>query len=55
MYISVNGAWGKWGSWGPCNQQTGKKERTRECDNPEANNGGSECLGFSVDDDTCRG
>ena len=54
--LSVNGGWGSWGSWGACDQETGRKERTRECNDPEPKNGGFPCSDIdSVDSNTCPG
>ena len=51
----VNGGWGAWGSWSTCNSQTGKKTRTRQCNNPTPLNGGATCTGSSNDQASCPG
>ena len=50
----VNGNWGSWGSWGSCNSATGNKKRTRSCNNPAPENGGSLCPGSSSLTDKCK-
>jgi len=53
----VNGGWGDWKPWGACNQQTGERERTRECNNPAPQHGGLPCPGSpgeGKDEETCE-
>merc|ERR1719153_713758 len=52
---TVNGAWSSWGSWSSCNAQSGKKKRTRHCNNPPPKNGGASCSGSSSDEASCKG
>ncbi|XP_013406580.1 A disintegrin and metalloproteinase with thrombospondin motifs adt-2 [Lingula anatina] len=42
---SVDGNWGGWGPWSACSATcgSGKKTRTKACDNPAPSNGGSWC------------
>merc|ERR1719153_1176043 len=50
----VNGVWSSWGSWSSCNAQSGKKKRTRHCNNPAPKNGGASCPGSSSNETSCR-
>ena len=50
----VNGNWGSWSSWGSCNTATGTKTRSRSCNNPAPENGGSSCPGSSSSTDKCE-
>ena len=43
--LVVNGGWSAWGPWSACNSKTGKKKKTRQCNNPAPLNGGSTCSG----------
>ncbi|XP_073213682.1 complement component C8 alpha chain isoform X2 [Lepidochelys kempii] len=47
----TNGSWSCWSSWTPC--QSGTKRRTRQCNNPAPQNGGTWCAGKSVQTETC--
>ncbi|XP_078312808.1 SCO-spondin-like [Crassostrea virginica] len=51
-----NGAWGSWGSYGACSKTcgTGKKTRTRTCDNPAPIGNGAACPGSSSEDADCN-
>jgi len=49
----LNGGWSTWGSWSFCNSQTGKKTRTRQCDNPAPLHGGATCSGSSNEQASC--
>ena len=51
----MDGNWAVWGSWGLCNTQTGKKERRRECNNPEPINGGATCPESDTEEASCPG
>ncbi|XP_066590228.1 uncharacterized protein [Prorops nasuta] len=45
---TVDGGWTSWRTWGPCSGEcgfTGKKIRTRECNNPLPSDNGAPCLG----------
>lgn len=50
----VNGNWGPWGSWASCNTETGTKTRSRSCNKPAPENGGSLCPGPSSSTDKCK-
>ncbi|KAG6931183.1 complement C8 alpha chain, partial [Chelydra serpentina] len=47
----TNGSWSCWSSWTPC--QSGTRRRTRQCNNPAPQNGGTGCAGKSVQTETC--
>uniref|UniRef100_A0A8D0LA65 Complement C8 alpha chain n=1 Tax=Sphenodon punctatus TaxID=8508 RepID=A0A8D0LA65_SPHPU len=47
----TNGQWSCWTTWSPC--QSGTRRRTRQCNNPAPQNGGTGCAGNSVQSDTC--
>ncbi|XP_044158219.1 complement component C8 alpha chain [Bufo gargarizans] len=49
--IKAKGGWSCWSSWSTC--QSGKRQRTRSCNNPPPKNGGSRCLGKSVQTESC--
>ena len=54
--ISVNGGWSNWGDWGACSRSCGggTKHRSRNCDNPSPQYGGSYCHGDSSNSDSCN-
>ncbi|XP_048746179.2 uncharacterized protein LOC125658800 [Ostrea edulis] len=51
----VDGNWGSWGSYGACSVTcgSGKKSRSRSCNNPAPTGGGSNCPGSSTSSATC--
>ena len=54
----VNGNWGEWQEWSDCSETCGdfgKKERSRKCDNPAAQNNGAPCDGNATELITCVG
>ncbi|XP_066284505.1 properdin-like isoform X1 [Branchiostoma lanceolatum] len=54
----VDGQWGEWGPWGACSETCGRnsiQSSLRKCDNPEPQNGGSECEGKNTKTKQCRG
>ena len=53
VFILVNGGWCEWDNWGQCN--SGKKKRTRGCNNPPPQNGGAYCSGSSTNEEYCTG
>ena len=50
----VNGGWGAWGSW-CCDYNTGKKSRSRACNNPAPLYGGGACIGRNQEESSCKG
>ncbi|XP_078312841.1 properdin-like [Crassostrea virginica] len=44
----INGNWSPWTEWGEC-----KRKRTRTCDDPPAQHGGSKCVGNSIQRERC--
>ena len=56
LNYSVDGAWGAWGTWGDCTKScaSGRKSRSRICDNPKPANGGLDCPGSSGDFEYCN-
>ena len=48
--LTVDGQWGTWGNWSQCSSTcgTGMQTRTRLCNNPAPQNGGSLCHGNST-------
>ena len=52
----VDGRWGQWSEYGTCSKpcDTGKKIRTRVCDNPSPSNGGRRCFGSNRDEAKCN-
>ncbi|BFZ08650.1 hypothetical protein BsWGS_11689 [Bradybaena similaris] len=53
----VDGAWSLWGTWSLCTATCGKglRERTRACDSPRPQFGGSECEGSAIQQEECYG
>ncbi|KAI5616223.1 complement component C8 beta chain precursor [Silurus asotus] len=49
--IPVDGNWSCWSQWSACSRQT--KKRTRQCNNPAPQNGGSPCGGIIEDSTDC--
>ncbi|XP_076472749.1 uncharacterized protein LOC143302101 isoform X14 [Babylonia areolata] len=51
----IDGNWGSWGPYGPCSVTCGEgtKSRTRQCDNPAPQHGGSMCFGSAAHDTPC--
>ncbi|XP_076080021.1 thrombospondin-1-like [Mytilus galloprovincialis] len=52
----VNGGWSEWDTWSMCSSScgSGKRTRTRICDNPPPSYGGSFCNGITSDLDSCN-
>ncbi|GFS46965.1 hemicentin-1 [Trichonephila inaurata madagascariensis] len=51
----VNGEWGNWMDWTPCSLScgVGVRQRSRICDNPKPQFGGSDCVGNNTEIDSC--
>ncbi|NP_001005445.1 complement component C8 alpha chain [Xenopus tropicalis] len=49
--VKADGRWSCWSPWTQC--QSGKRQRTRECNNPAPKNGGAWCLGKSLQSEPC--
>ncbi|KAM4641433.1 complement component C8 alpha chain [Discoglossus pictus] len=47
----ADGSWSCWTSWTSC--QSGRRQRTRQCNNPPPKNGGVPCLGGSTQAQSC--
>ncbi|XP_042353018.1 complement component C8 alpha chain [Plectropomus leopardus] len=47
----TDGSWSCWGTWSSC--ASGRKTRTRTCDNPAPDGGGATCLGSSSQTQHC--
>ncbi|GLD51328.1 complement component C8 alpha chain [Lates japonicus] len=47
----TDGSWSCWGAWSSCT--SGRKTRTRTCDNPPPDRGGAACLGSSSQTQRC--
>ncbi|XP_070701716.1 complement component C8 alpha chain [Pempheris klunzingeri] len=47
----TDGSWSCWGGWSAC--ASGRKTRTRTCDNPAPDKGGATCLGSSSQTQRC--
>ncbi|GIY13520.1 hypothetical protein CDAR_68362 [Caerostris darwini] len=51
----VSGEWGNWMDWTPCSSScgVGVRKRSRICDNPKPQFGGSDCIGDGIETDSC--
>nr|XP_056701173.1 complement component C8 beta chain [Euleptes europaea] len=49
--VAVDGIWSCWSSWSACSG--GQRRRSRECNNPSAQNGGNPCSGLNVETVSC--
>ncbi|KAM9791022.1 complement component C8 alpha chain [Syngnathus typhle] len=47
----TDGSWSCWGGWSACT--SGRKQRTRVCNNPAPDGGGAMCLGSSSQSERC--
>ena len=54
--ITVDGGWSDYSEWTPCSASCGggSQERTRECDNPQPENGGQACTGTAKETRPCN-
>ncbi|XP_015275747.1 PREDICTED: complement component C8 beta chain [Gekko japonicus] len=49
--VAVDGNWSCWSSWSACSG--GERRRSRECNNPSAQNGGEPCSGLNAETVNC--
>ena len=56
MNFLVDGNWGEWSKWGTCTKtcKQGKQSRTRVCNSPAPQYGGSKCQGDSSQFQDCN-
>ncbi|NXI49816.1 CO8A protein, partial [Chloroceryle aenea] len=47
----TNGGWSCWSQWGPC--QSGRTQRSRQCNNPAPQRGGEPCKGRDLQSKAC--
>lgn len=47
----IDGNWSNWSDWSVCNN--GMQERTRQCNNPDPQNGGKNCIGSPIEKKIC--
>lgn len=54
--FSVDGGWGPWSPWATCSATCGGgvKGRMRECNSPQPQHGGKQCIGEANDSDSCN-
>lgn len=54
--IRVDGGWGPYSDWSQCSATCGEgsQVRSRNCNNPEPQNGGKSCIGDAEDVRTCN-
>uniref|UniRef100_A0A7M5UL69 Uncharacterized protein n=2 Tax=Clytia hemisphaerica TaxID=252671 RepID=A0A7M5UL69_9CNID len=52
----VDGQWGSWTSWNTCTESCagGTHSRSRSCDSPSPDHGGSQCSGSASDSQSCN-
>merc|ERR1712050_125985 len=48
----VDGKYGEWTDWSSCMEE--KRFRSRDCNSPAPSNGGQDCEGESLDEETCE-
>ena len=58
LFISsvIHGGWGNWDNVGNCSRTCGRgvRTRSRKCDNPLPQHGGSHCSGASYESEICN-
>lgn len=56
LLYQVDGEWSEWGNWSTCSVScdNGTMTRTRLCNSPTPDHGGSTCLGNSTEYDICE-
>ena len=52
----VDGQWGEWMTWSQCSHSCGggQRDRQRQCDDPQPQFGGADCVGADVQTDYCN-
>ena len=57
MYVLVDGGWSGWSSWSSCSATCGggSQTKTRACDSPATQHGGSYCSGQATSTRSCGG
>ena len=56
VFVKVNGSWGGWKGWSHCSKTcgSGKRSRSRDCNNPAPAYGGRNCQGSSIESGACN-
>ena len=56
IYFQADGNWGDWKEWTKCSKTcgSGKRSRTRDCNNPAPALGGKACPGSSMESGVCK-
>lgn len=56
FYFVVDGSWEEWTKWTSCSKscEGGETVRTRQCNNPVPQCGGSMCPGNNTEVDSCN-
>ena len=56
IVADIDGGWGIWDSYSKCSNTCGNgvRTRSRKCDKPIPQNGGSYCSGLSYESETCK-
>ncbi|KAM4708619.1 complement component C7 [Discoglossus pictus] len=50
----IDGSWSCWSSWSGCVRGSGRRMRSRSCNNPSPSGGGKSCIGETVDQQPCE-
>ncbi|XP_062521112.1 A disintegrin and metalloproteinase with thrombospondin motifs adt-1-like [Corticium candelabrum] len=56
-HCPIDGSWGQWGGWSVCSKtcgRDGRRTRERECNSPEPQRDGLECIGAAVENQHCN-